>query len=251
MTENEKDIELLRSDPQALVLKYQEMLKIIVKKNINIGMFNASEFEDVVQEINIALLKKIPAMQVQYNGMALFKTYLSVIVRNICLKLHSKETRGSEVEIKEPGSIFDRDSIEERSMIEDEIERFETILNLYHRNRPKLLFCLKLYFRIPIARNDILLWYPRCGLSDQATLMKHFGKKFDDMGDVEVYTIVTPILNRNENKSNSVDALRKWTDSKVHEIIDVLNGTPKEANYTPDALKVLVDDFFSPFLLRK
>jgi hypothetical protein len=81
--------------------------------------------------------------------------------------------------------------------------------------------------------------------------MEHFGSEFEGKDDVEIYRIITPIMNKNEEKSNSVDAVRKWTDSKIHEIIEVLNGEPKRANYTQDTLKILVDDFFSPFLLEK
>ena len=58
-------------------------------------------------------------------------------------------------------------------------------------------------------------------------------------------------MNKNEKKSNSIDAVRKWTDSKISEIIQLLNGNPKKMNYNEDTLKTLVDDFFSPFLLEK
>jgi endonuclease III len=71
------------------------------------------------------------------------------------------------------------------------------------------------------------------------------------MSDLEIYRTITPIMNKIEEKSNSVDALRKWTDSKVREIIQVLNGNPKKADYSTETLKILVDDFFSPFLLEK
>ena len=67
MTENDKDIALLHSDPHALILKYQETAKIIVKKYIPPGVFKPSDFEDVVQEVYAALFAKIPAT-ISYNG---------------------------------------------------------------------------------------------------------------------------------------------------------------------------------------
>jgi RNA polymerase sigma factor (sigma-70 family) len=251
MTENDRDVELLRSDPQALVVKYQETVKIIVKKYIQSGMFKAIEFEDIVQDINAALLIKIPAMQSQYNGKSLFKTYFSVIVRNICLKEHRRAWKEVGIVQEEVRSVFEQNPVEKKDVFEQEVRRFKTVLSLYDRQLPKLLLCLKLFYKIPISPEDIRLWYPACSAEDHALLIKYFGSSYHQMSDLEIYRTVTPIMNKNEEKSNSVDALRKWTDSKVREIIQVLNGNPKKANYTTETLRILVDDFFSPFLLEK
>jgi RNA polymerase sigma factor (sigma-70 family) len=251
MTENDKDIGLLRSDPHALILKYQETVKIIVKKYILAGVFRASDFEDIVQEVNMALLAKIPAMQLQYNGTSLFKTYFSVIVRNICMKEHAKTNREVKIEQEDITGFIDRAHVEEKIVLEKEIQRFRAILSLYYRQRPKLLLCLKLRYRIPLTPEDINLWNPKCSFSDREMLLENFGSNFDRKDDVEIYKIITPVMNKNEKKSNSIDAVRKWTDSKISEIIQLLNGNPKKMNYNEDTLKTLVDDFFSPFLLEK
>ncbi len=251
MTENDKDIELLHSDPHNLILKYQETVKIIVKKYILAGVFRSSDFEDIVQEVNSALLVKIPAMQTHYNGMSLFRTYFSVIVRNICMKEHAKINREITIEQKDIIGLIDRAYVEEKIVFEKEIQRFRAILSLYYRQRPKLLLCLKLHYRIPLTPEDINLWYPKCSSPDRNILLENFGENFDKKDYVEIYKIITPLMNENENKSNSVDAVRKWTDSKIHEIIQLLNGNPKKLNYNEDTLKTLVDDFFSPFLLEK
>jgi RNA polymerase sigma factor (sigma-70 family) len=251
MTENDKDIELLHSDPHTLILKYQETVKIIVKKYILADVFKPSDFEDVVQEVYAALFAKIPAMQSQYNGMSLFKTYFSVIVRNICMKEHAKTRKELEIEQKEITNFIDRSHVEAKIIIEYQIQRFRAILSLYYRQRPKLLLCLKLHYRIPLTPEDITLWYPKCSSPDRDILLENFGSNFDETDDVEIYKILTPLMNKNENKSNSVDAVRKWIDTKIREIIQLLNGNPKKSNYNEDTLKTLVDDFFSPFLLEK
>ena len=124
MTENDKDIELLRSDPHAVILKYQETVKIIVKKYILSGVFGSSDFEDILQEINMALLAKIPAMQSHYNGLSLFKTYFSVIVRNICMKEHAKINKEPKIEQKDIDGYIDCVDVEEKFVFEKEILRF-------------------------------------------------------------------------------------------------------------------------------
>ena len=251
MTDNEKDITLLHSDPHSLLLKYQETVKIIVKKYIIAGMFKASDFEDIVQEVSSTLLVKIPAMQAQYNGMSLFKTYFSVIVRNICLKEHVKFKKEIAAEQQEIDGLIDRGHGEDKILIEEEVRRFKNILSLYYRQRPKLLLCLKLHYRIPLTYEDLSTWYPQCSLQDSETLLRHFGIPFDNEDDLEIFKTLTPVMNKNENKTNSVDAVRKWTDSKIQEIIKLLNGTPQRRSHTEETLKILVDDFFSPFLSEK
>jgi hypothetical protein len=102
-----------------------------------------------------------------------------------------------------------------------------------------------------LTPEDINLWNPKCSFADRDILLENFGSNFDGKDDVEIYKIITPVMNKNEKKSNSIDAVRKWTDSKISEIIQLLNGNPKKMNYNEDTLKTLVDDFFSPFLLEK
>ena len=223
-----------------------------MKKYILAGVFKPSDFEDIVQEVYAALFAKIPAMQSQYNGMSLFKTYFSVIVRNICMKEHAKNHKElKKIEQKEITDFIDRSQVEEKIVFEHQIQRFRAILSLYDRQRPKLLLCLKLHYRIPLTPEDINPWYPKCSSPDRDILLGKFGKRFDEMDDVEIYKILTPLMNKNENKTNSVDAVRKWIDTKIQEIILLLNGNPKKSNYNEDTLKTLVDDFFSPFLLEK
>ncbi len=251
MTDNEIDIAMLKADPHALILKYQETIRIIVKKLILAGVFKASDFEDVVQEIISALLAKIPAMQSQYNGMSLFKTYFSVIVRNICMKEHEKNRREIAAEDSEPGELAERTRGDENLLLEEESQRFRTIVTLYFRQRAKLLLCLKLHFRIPLTREDVEDWYPECASEDRRLLLEFFGKNFDMMDDTEVFEALTPIMNRKESKSNTVDAVRKWTETKIREIIKLLNGNPQRRSHNEETLKILVDDFFSPFLVNK
>jgi len=251
MTENEKDVKMLQSDPRGLILKYQETIRIILRKYISGGLFKPSEFEDLVQEINVSLLARIPAMQTQYNGMSLFRTYLSVIIRNLCLKEHERSKRRLESDLDTVVEISRHDRVEEKLVFQREVHRFKTIIALYQKHRPKLLLCLKVYYRIPLTNEDIAAWYPQSDHSDRISLLEHFGGNFDGVNDLEIYKILTPIMNKLEGKTNSPDALRKWTDSKIHEILELLNGTSKKASHTSETLRTLVDDFFSPFLLEK
>lgn len=250
MTDNERNIELLQRDPRQLIMEFQNTIEIIVKKYIASGMFPPSEFEEVIQCVNEALFSRISSIQRQYKGTALLKTYLTGIARNVCLRLHHKEKRlGKTVEFDElsyPGTA----QLTDKLAIEHAVEEFQTLLTLYNKKLPKLLLCLKLYFRIPIDVQDIKLCYPGCTQQDIGLLLQSFGFKYDNMRDSEVYEGITPVMNRCENKANSADAVRKWTHDRITEIIDVLNGDPPKSSFDEESLRVLVENHFFPFLTR-
>jgi len=251
MTENEKDKMMLQADPAGLIMKYQETVKIIVRKYIASGLFKSVDFEDVVQEINASLLSKSSAMQAQYNGIASFRTYFSVIVRNICLKEHERLKRRADVDIETIGDFPDFDRVEDRVFIEQEIHRFRSIISLYQKKRPKLLLSLKIRHRIPLTKEDLTDWFPQLGATDQMDLLTRFGVNYDRLEDRDIYRALAPVMNKLEGKRNSADALRKWTDSKIQEILRLLNGSPPHSRHSSETLKILVEDYFSPFLIKK
>lgn len=251
MTENDKDVELLRIDPQQLIVKYQIMVEIIAKKYVATGMFAASELDDVVQSINESLLTKLPAVQRHYNGTALLKTYLSSIIRNICLKLYQANMRAVKTVQLDESIHADPEKLTDTHLIDHAVSRFLIIIDLYHFQKPRLLLCLKLYFRLPITSQDIRSLYPQCSSGDLGRLLGQFHGNYERMNEYEIYDAVTPVMNKYEGKSNSPDALRKWTLSKIQEIIRILNGKPPRFNFDKETLQILIEDYFSPFLERQ
>ena len=72
---NQQDVRLLREQPRELIIEYQDIIQIIVKKYIVSKMFHASDFEDIVQAVNEDLLSKAERIRDQYNGIALLKNW--------------------------------------------------------------------------------------------------------------------------------------------------------------------------------
>ncbi len=246
--ENTRDLELLRNDPQGLILHYQPMISIIVRIYVGSGMFLPEEIDDVRQTVNEHLLRKIPQIQRQYNGTAFVRTYVSAIVRNICRKVRRAKRRiPVHVPLEDPP---DTDNQSNKYSIEYARRLLQTILKLYnHRNRlPKVLLCLKLRFRIALNANDILSWFPSCPESDLSMMLEQFGGEYGDMLESEVYAKFSPVLNKAEGKDLRGDSIRKWIQARINEILELLNGTPKRASFDEDTLKILIEDFFHPFL---
>lgn len=93
---NATDLDLLRSDPRGLLVRHQETIGIIVHTYVRSGMFHPADAEDVIQQVNAELLEKLPRIRAQFNGSTLVRTYLSSIIRHICLNLHKKRRSAPE-----------------------------------------------------------------------------------------------------------------------------------------------------------
>ena len=243
-TDISEDVELLRSKPDQLILKYRGAVRVIVKKYVALGMFRPSDYDDTVQSVFESLLRKIPAMQRQYNGSVLFVTYISSIVRNFCLALHNSASRRVQTTELHDMASSDPEPIHDAKLIEETVNRFRTILLLYDHKLPRVLLGLKLRYRLPITAGDLQSWYPDASTKDRAVILRSFGTYYEHMRDPELYRRITPMLNRLENKSNQPDSLRRSIASTIREILALLNGTPARYGFTEESLSVLVEDYF-------
>jgi hypothetical protein len=251
MYENDIDKGLLYNNPHKLVEKYQHIIKSIVRRFVAIGIFSYSEHSDAVQYINEKLLTdKIFRMQQNYDSSYYVVTYLSKIIQNICVDLSRVKLRNSIIDVstesaeEAPGS--DESVIVDQLTIQEELYRFETILRLFPRNRAKIELFLKIYCRIPISAGDIMKAYPAIDHSDRLQFLSKLGdgSRYQEMKDGEIYNNLTSIINQIEEKRNTTDALRKWVDLKINEIINVMNSEPHNSTYDRETLKYLIQRYY-------
>ncbi len=251
--DNSSELELLRNDPRGFLLAVQDIIEIIVRKFILSGLFGPRDHDDIVQTINEELLKKLPVISARYNGKALLRTYVSAIIRNICLKMHERQLREpvsvplGESVAADPEEF--RDTAADGALLIRVRRTFRAILQQYdYRDQlPQLRLYLKLRYRIRVTSEDILSWHPRCSLADRKQILSVFGGKYEEMEEKEIYRVITPIANKAQGKQNSEDAARKWLRTRLDEILELLNGSGKTA-FDEDSLGILVEDYFSPFL---
>lgn len=251
--DNQKDLALLKSDLQALLLRHQGTVQIIVRRYISSGMFEREDFEDIVQSVNEQLIVRMPSIQSGFNGTTLFRTYFSAIVRNICLSLYRGSQRQPKMYRINESTQAGKDTTSDQYHIEQARRLFKVVLKQfdYKTDLPRLLFLLKLRHKIPVRKEDILGWYPRCPRRDLSTLLDVFGNDYVNLKEQEIYILVAPIINRAMKKENSPDSLRRWTHGKIVQIIDLMNGDPPRAAFDEDAIKVLLEDYFFPFLMNQ
>ena len=244
MTENEKDIKLLQNNPNSLIIKYQNLIEIIVNKFVQTSYINYSDRDDFIQLINEKLLLKIQKIKEQYNGSTLVKTYMSVIIRNICLEEFRKISVTSFQEIENTPIQYDETSnAVDKLIIDNEIDRFSMILKLYFKQQSKLEFILKLVFRIPIKVEDFENYCRKFKQPEIYKLIEKI-KPENKISEGKLYEIIIPYINKCDEKNNSPDALRKWFKTKSSELIELMNGNPHRAFYEKETIQILAEKYF-------
>jgi RNA polymerase sigma factor (sigma-70 family) len=237
---NEKDLLLLKEEPHLLILSYQTLIDIIIKQYMSNGSFNYHEYYDIKQQVNEILINRIPKIQAQFQGKSLLKTYFTVIIRNICKELIRKH-KDLQLTTKDFYCIENAtDDIINPILIKEEVNKLKVAINLYFKQKAKLILCLRLKYRMPFDFSDFIDAYPQMTIRD----FDFFTQKihsYQDNPDIVIFSIFNDIVNRFEAKNNTPDALRKWIKLKINELIDILNGNPPLSKYDEETLQILFE----------
>jgi hypothetical protein len=57
----------------------------------------------------------------------------------------------------------------------------------------------------------------------------------------EKMDVLSEVFNQMERKPRTPDALRKWSTSRLDELVDLMNGNPPTCAYTADILFILIE----------
>lgn len=234
-------IRLLNNNPEKLILSIQILIDTIVGRFLRSGCFNYQEKEDLKQQINEELLKKIPKLQAQYNGKSTLTTYLSAVIVNICYEILRKNKK-NHLYIKEEFQVEYGSEVMDTFIIKEEIKLFKNALELFYKQKSRLILFLKLKYRIPLSLSDFKKVY-----------IQITGKEFDDFiqridpfdlaTDVKIFTELVPFIKKYENKEVTPDSIRKWIKQKTNELIEIMNGDPPVSNYNEETLQILFEKY--------
>ena len=249
--QNERDLALLRTDPPALVVEYQGIIRTIVSVYVRSGMFRANDFEEVVQSVSEEFLHLLPRITRQFNGSVLVRTYVSAILRNCCLELHREnrfDPRRFFDPIEAPEGPEDRHTrTDAQTYIGMEVKTLDAILAQYGRKRPKLVFLLKIRYRLPVTQEEIHSWCPTCSRADQKHLLTLLNSGGSRVKDKDLLKDLLPAISKAEGKEQTFEGVSRWIQDKVQEIISLLNGSPPVSTHTSETLGLLLLEYFSPF----
>ena len=244
MTINDKEIELLKLDPSVLIVKYQDIIKIIVSKFISSGSINLSDKDEFIQIINERLLMSSERIKNQYKGISLLKTYFSTIIKNICIEELNKRKRYnfSELETLNYANLSEN-TINEDTYLNNEFDRLSKILDMYNIKISKLVLCLKIIYRLPLTVTD----FTKYCIKLKADIINNLIDEVNPtkiIPEFELFQILTPYINKCDNQVNQPDALRRWVKRKIDEIIDLMNGNPPRANYDKETIQILIEKYY-------
>lgn len=241
MTENEKDIQLLQLDPDVLILKYQATIRLIVERYVQLGMFRQRDVNDIVQSVNEQLLQRIPTILRKYDGRALLVTYLSTVIRNICLHLHNE----SKMKYQPMGAADFEDSgairVFDRIALGEALAGFREVIKLYHDDRPRLTILLPLHFRIPLDEETIISAYPGAPRELARRMLESLGKDVALKEERELFSLAASFLNTIEGKTTSGDGYQHWLERRIPDIILLLRARLGLPGFNRESLRSLFE----------
>jgi RNA polymerase sigma factor (sigma-70 family) len=239
MISNDTDIGMLTDDPGRLLIRYQPIIRQIVKNLAYQGYLPKRDINDLIQDVNRKLIERLPRIGEQYNNKSKFKTYFSVVIRNLCLE----EFRKVRLVAEPQPEIYEQTATEsttDQLIIREEYGRLLRALRLFGRERSGLWVTLRCFSDLFITADDLLGFETDPGhevrsqlaIQLNATLYQPKGEKMDAMSD---------IFNQLERKARTADALRKWVSSRLEELVILMNGKPPVSAYTIDILFILME----------
>lgn len=237
---NQKDIALLHTNHEQLILGLQGLIDIVINQYINSGKFKYHERQEIKQIINVELIVKIKKIQDQYQEKSLLRTYLCVVIRNICNELLRKKKNTEYLSLDE--SVIVEESIGNINtlIVEEEMIRFKNILELYYKQKNKLILCLKLKFKMTVKIED----FQTINKNITQPEFEKFNDSifpYEDCSETKIFIALNLLFNKYEEKKNTPDSLRKWVSDKINELIDILNGSPPASKYDKETLQILFE----------
>jgi len=248
MTANQKDIELLHSNPGELVVKYQTIINIIIQKTlIAPGFYPLQEKEELCQDVSLRLLEKTDEIKKQYNvNRSLFITFFSLKVDNFCYDILRKKKKKPAIDpLPEEISIpsTGKHETEKEIYLLDECKKFEVILKLYYRKRAKVELCLQIIYRIPVLLFYFVNYCKKTSKAFYSAVMKllPLNKEFSNK---EIFHIITPYLNKSEHTDNTDDAIQRWMHNIINDSIKQMNVGNDAEIYDKEMFQVLVEKYY-------
>lgn len=248
--DNQQQYQLLQTNPQQLLTEklYQDKLKQVVLNFVKRGFFNYQDVDDVIQEMNeLFLSKKLTDIQRSYNPkFGLLIHYFGRAVYNKCVDFSQKKSfHQSNQLVAEPAELQASadysvaSGIELQELLKNERNRLMNYLRLFPKQKSKLVLLLKLYGRLILIKVDLSSFYPQITPKELTHYLSIFGTAYLQKTDKSIYEDITPLINAQENKKNTIDAIRKWFQDRVSNIIEALNRN-STYDYDKESLKNLI-----------
>ncbi|NUN69594.1 MAG: hypothetical protein HUU02_07765, partial [Bacteroidetes bacterium] len=127
-------------------------------------------------------------------------------------------------------------------LLQDEHHRFSTALRLFGRRRTKVVFCLRIYFRLPVTAQDVHRFFDRVEIRHRTTLAERLLTMNDDVRELDTFNAVAAVMNMQEQNATTGSSLRRWTLDHLARTIALMNGEPPVRSHTKETIKLLLEE---------
>ena len=236
-----KNIQQFNENPKQFIVHIQDLIESVIFGYIRKGKLKNSEFKEVLQHVNEELLRKIDKIACQFSGKAQITTYFVVIVRNICNDFirHRLKTPAT-INIDHVEIVSGQSSAISRLIIFEESVRLRKAIDLYFKQKGKLVLILKLKYRMAYTLEDFFDYNYAIGEKDYHNF-NELVEPYIDCCDQKIYTALSKLFNKFEDRKSVADSLRKWISIKISELIEILNESPNSAHYNEDTFQLLFE----------
>jgi RNA polymerase sigma factor (sigma-70 family) len=239
MDNNDTDIRFLREDPTKLLIRYQPVIRIIVKNLAYHGYLPKRDINDLMQDVNRKLIERLPRIRDQYTNKSKFRTYFSVVIRNLCLEEFRKLRIVSEpqAEIYEQTS---QESATDQLTIRQEYERLRRAFRLFGREENALWIVLRCFADLEVVPEHFS-GFDLDPDEENIIQLAEMVNGTQQLQKREKMVVLSTVFNRLERKPRTADAVRKWTSSRLDELLVLMNGKPPRSAYTLEILYILME----------
>lgn len=239
MHKNNTDIRLLREDPGKLLIRYQPVIRIIVKNLAFQGYLPKRDISDLIQDVNRKLIERLPRIRDQYNYKSQFRTYFSVVIRNLCLE----EFRKVRVLAEPQSELYEQAAAgtsADRIIISQEYERLQRAIRMFGREGRSIWIMLRCFADLPVSAGEFSGFDSNPSVDLQVQLAAEVNDTIQQQKR-EKMEVLSAVFNQVERKPRTPDALRKWSSSRMDELVSLMNGKPQVSAYTADILYILIE----------
>lgn len=240
-------LDLLRNNPEKFIRLCQPIIEICVHQYQESGRFPyGKEEEDIFQAVNEHLLNSLESIKKQYNGRVLLRTYMGVVIKNICYHVYKKDyaNKTKTIPLRPDHAVYEPDPTQV-FLLEEELERFHTVLQLFPTERHKIYLGMKLFFKIPLLPQDVLRWKPDMKEKHYNLLMTTFGTTYGTMSMGNIFKTLAPVWNVVEHNRTSGAGIQRWINDRIQRIITLMNGNPPRRSYSKKLLQQLLSEEYA------
>jgi RNA polymerase sigma factor (sigma-70 family) len=238
--------ELLRSNPELFIQQCQPIIHACIHQYTASGLFPRSEKEDIAQSVNEYLLSSLHSIEQNYDGRVLFRTYVGVVIRNACLRVFQRQYANKIVQhIREDQAHQYEYDPTDALLLEEELERLHTVLQLFRSDQQTIYICMKLFFKIPLLQQDLRQWSRRVKSSHRKMLMRTFGRPYGQIAKEDVFDLFAIVWNSFRRYKSTGDGIHRWTARRIRDIIKLMNGNPPRRSHSFESLQTLLSEEYN------